>query len=432
MALTLLEKDYFQNPTYENFRKLGEDFFAHNEATPENLQAFSVMVGREREAFRDMLLDLCNDKAAIEDMAQRSYAHQLGNDKIVLFERECDLGNGETGDAKLRLHLYARRDLESWETRHAHQFDLGSFFLTGRGQHDSYRLTDYRAIEGSVAPASETQSPLPGIPEKPVTAYQVYTDVLDDEGNLINYNREYVGNGTLQKNPVQIRDARDPDSNKSSWRMGLPEVHRFSTSAERYSDKESSFNPEFTSTFFVQGPRKDDAAGRKKSMAFIDGETPVEDTIFPVGPIYAPKALEAIIRSYVAVLSAEIEHEHFVKEHKLGIGEALNALLANDYKTTHPFLAKLRDPAFLPDIDEKIDRIREQLAELTADPEKLKQEPQDERTYFLHRLYRELSLTDNDRAPEAHDLKGEFERYTQTLNERFAAEPARRAVAGRG
>lgn len=429
MTLNLTEKDYFKRPTYANFRKLGEDFFAHNESTPENLQAFSTLVGRNREAFRDMLLDLSEDKAALEDMSTRSYSHQLGNDKIVLLERECDLGNGQTGDAKLRLHLYSRRELESWETRHSHQFGLGSCFMTGRGQHDSYRLTDYQAIPNSVAPAAETQAPLAGIPQKPVTAYNVYSDVLDADGELIDYKREYIGDGTLQKNPVQIRDARDPDAERSSWRMGLPEVHRFSTAAERYTDRiENTFNPEFTSTFFVQGPRRDDAAGRKKSMAFIDGTTPVADEIFPVGPTYSPSALEATIRSYVAVLSADIEHERFVKDNGLQVGEVVNALLANDYKTTHPFRAKIRNSSAFPDIDQKINGIKAELAELTANPDMLKQEPQDERTYFLHRLHREISLTNETTKPEQHDIKGAFEQYTAALDDLYTQNaPTKRA-----
>lgn len=424
MSSHFVKHDYFKHPTYDNFCRLCDGLLAVHSATPDQLEYFARLIGSNREAFRDMLTDLCKYRAAMEDVAARSYPHQLGNAKIVLFERACDVGNGQTGEARLRLHIYPRKKLTSWETRHSHQFDVGSCILTGLARHSPYRLTEYRPIEGSLAPATETDFPLPGRPEEPATAYQVYSDVLDPvTGELVGYKREYVGNARLQTMPVQFRGPGE------SWQMRLPEVHRFSTVAEYYTARtDNTFRPKVTSTFFVQGPRRDDAKGRTTSMAFIDGEIPEKNRLFSVAQAYSPRVFEALIRNYTATLSAEIEHEKFVQDNNLGTGELVDALLTADFQTNHPLLARLRNLETVPDLEHQITAIKERLAVLSERPEKLREEAQDEYSYFVHKLHRQLAKKNPSVLPEEHALEAEFQKYAQALHDRYGAPSFRNGV----
>jgi hypothetical protein len=77
------------------------------------------------------LLGVLSNQTAIANIAAKSYSHENGFDKIILFENEL---------FKLRLHLWLKDNIKYSENIHNHRWDFCSKILLGSYKFENFQL----------------------------------------------------------------------------------------------------------------------------------------------------------------------------------------------------------------------------------------------------------------------------------------------------
>lgn len=102
-----------------------------------------------RDAVLKILDAIIQDDKALREIANRSYRHTLGFEKIVILDPGITLENGSKGYGyQLRLHIWQPENgtsLPMLESMHEHSFDFISHLLTGGMENHCYtieQLTD--------------------------------------------------------------------------------------------------------------------------------------------------------------------------------------------------------------------------------------------------------------------------------------------------
>lgn len=87
---------------------------------------------------------IIQDRAALEEIASRSYRHTLGFEKVVILDPGITLENGNKGYGyQLRLHIWQPENgtsLPMLESMHEHSFDFISHLLTGKMENHCYAI----------------------------------------------------------------------------------------------------------------------------------------------------------------------------------------------------------------------------------------------------------------------------------------------------
>lgn len=94
-----------------------------------------------RDATLQLLTELLTDRAALAEIAARSYTHSLGFKKITILEPVIELPDGSKSTYQVRLHLWlpSNKSVPLVESKHEHSFDFISRLLVGEMENQCYR-----------------------------------------------------------------------------------------------------------------------------------------------------------------------------------------------------------------------------------------------------------------------------------------------------
>lgn len=92
---------------------------------------FHYNIQNERQSLIKTIMDIINDPSKLSKVANSSYSHTLGFDKIVIKE------NNKTGE-KLRLHIWWPEGPLSDDNIHPHRWSFNSIILIGELENKIY------------------------------------------------------------------------------------------------------------------------------------------------------------------------------------------------------------------------------------------------------------------------------------------------------
>ena len=120
--------------------------FSENEITEEDIGYFKENFDKEKVV--SILRDVLSDEDLLKTIADRSYTHALGFDKIVLIDLSKDIKDCDT-KTQLRLHLWdAQNDaVPMVESMHEHSFNFISTVLSGRLENQIFKVKDISESE---------------------------------------------------------------------------------------------------------------------------------------------------------------------------------------------------------------------------------------------------------------------------------------------
>lgn len=112
------------------------------------------MVGSifEKESVIQIITDVLNNPELLQKVANRSYTHALGFDKIVLMDLRKDVPN-VAQKTQLRLHIWNPENtgaLPIVEALHEHSFDFVSTVLTGHLENQQFLLSPLSKREEAI------------------------------------------------------------------------------------------------------------------------------------------------------------------------------------------------------------------------------------------------------------------------------------------
>ncbi len=126
----VLNMSYYQNVS---------DFITSNFAE-KTIESSDLLIFKEhvnKDIFLEILNEIINNDILLSRIADRSYTHALGFDKIVLIDLNKDYGLNKT---QLRLHLWHPQhdSLPITESLHEHSFNFISMVLNGELENQSF------------------------------------------------------------------------------------------------------------------------------------------------------------------------------------------------------------------------------------------------------------------------------------------------------
>lgn len=127
-----------QNKVYNEVFNNIERNFKNKEINVNDIPQFKQMMDKNK--LIQILKEIINDDFLLEKIANRSYTHALGFDKIVLIDLKKDLGINNK--VQLRFHIWDNKNdaLSVLEAMHEHSFNFVSLVLSGKLENQSFDM----------------------------------------------------------------------------------------------------------------------------------------------------------------------------------------------------------------------------------------------------------------------------------------------------
>jgi len=349
----------------------------------------------DKRLVRNLVGSILEDEEALLAIAQRSYPHPIGFDKLVLHDHS-------QGDPrhhfKLRLHIYWRSPQEvAAELNHLHRFEMASSPITGELTNHLYAVRWFEG-EGGVV----THPGGAGGEVKRLYAYSGY---------------ERGPDGTLRKRFLGCAGLERLESVTyvpgQSYVQSLEHAHYVETNAET-----GHTNGDICSTVFLHGAALTDAAGRR--LPFLFEENRVPDTTVARINALAVGDLDRSLRRYRSLLDESLHFYDWLYDARYG--RNLSVGLVAGY-----FLCEAFDSLHTLEMWEKhrhacVDVLRTReamLGKLLRKEVRVESLPQEERNtrYFQQLVNKawEHPGGAKDWLSQYGDLVKEFERYLGAL-----------------
>lgn len=128
-------------PTYKELQKTLTSYFGKHSVQAGHVKMVSSLFGVD--TVRSIITDVINNPVLLETIANRSYTHALGFDKIVLMDLSKDVPKVKQ-KTQLRLHIWNPENTNALpivESLHEHSFDFISTVLTGHLENQQFLLS---------------------------------------------------------------------------------------------------------------------------------------------------------------------------------------------------------------------------------------------------------------------------------------------------
>jgi fructose-1,6-bisphosphatase/inositol monophosphatase family enzyme len=310
-------QNYFDDPTLAHAREATKLYAkSHQQGSLDPLNMFALAFAEKRLTV-GLINSIIDDPEALDYIAQRSYPHPIGFDKLVLYQ------DPDTG-FKFRLHIYWRGNQRAdMERTHLHRFEMASAIITGELTNHEWETieTDLETdlISGIEAkPSHDSTSE-----QQRMAAYTGYW--RDPEGVL---HKQYLGHVKLQ------RATSLTHVSGKSYAQELDMAHYVETNAEK-----GTGNGDVCSTIYIHSGGKTDKAGRKIPILFEEFRLASDDEIIEPIPNITRETLRSSLEKYRDLVQQSIEFYDWLYDPKhgrnLSVGMIAGYLLSDSYSDPH-------------------------------------------------------------------------------------------------
>tara|TARA_Y100001960_G_scaffold334195_1_gene447108 strand:+ start:10340 stop:11314 length:975 start_codon:yes stop_codon:yes gene_type:complete len=135
-----MRKNMKQNSQFTRIFNSIADNFKEKEIHYSDMDYFKNLI--DKKTLRIVLKEILNDDYLLEKIANRSYTHALGFDKIVLIDLQKDLDI--KNKVQLRFHIWDNKNeaLSVLEAMHEHSFNFISLVLTGKLENQCFDMSE--------------------------------------------------------------------------------------------------------------------------------------------------------------------------------------------------------------------------------------------------------------------------------------------------
>lgn len=131
------------NPEFSKlFKKIREEF-SEREISSSDIPLFRSIM--DKSILIKVLKEILSSDILLDRIANRSYTHALGFDKIVLIDlaKDCNINN----KVQLRFHIWDNKNdaLDSLESMHEHSFNFISLVLSGKLENQCFEMKEVNA-----------------------------------------------------------------------------------------------------------------------------------------------------------------------------------------------------------------------------------------------------------------------------------------------
>ncbi len=314
-GVTAALQSFFDAPALNTARDLMKTYFSHHQQGDiESLEKVTSVFASKQRVVK-MVDSVLADEEELKGIAERSYPHPIGFDKLVLYH---DKDSG----FKLRLHVYWRGNQRAaMELTHLHKFEMASAIVAGELTNHIWKVKEFdnsanlvRGIQTDETDGSREQ--------KHAYAYSGYR--RDAQGVL---HKSFLGEVTLERGETKTLVSGQ------SYAQLLSDAHYVETNAET-----GMSNGDICSTIYIHGPSLADESGRKIPILFEFKRVADDKVIEPI-PSMTPDYLRGQLNKYRNFLQQSIEFYDWLYDEKhgrnLSVGMIAGYLLAESHKNPH-------------------------------------------------------------------------------------------------
>ncbi len=313
-----LEK-FLKTPSMDTARDVMRLYFkGHQQGDIEPLNKIASAFSDKRTTLA-IVDSLLNDPDMLDYIAERSYPHPIGFDKLVLFHDE------ET-NFKFRLHIYWRGNQRaSMERLHLHRFEMASAIITGELTNHTWGVTKYVPEAANDIMPSMALNELDPLSTKQVMMHAYSGYWRDAKGVL---HKKHLGHCELS------RLTSETHVSGQSYAQILEDAHYVETNAET-----GLSNGDVCSTIYIHSGGLKDDGGRKMPVLFEDKELDNPDEIIDTIPNISIPKLRQKLEHYKEFLESNLQFYDWLYDEKhgrnLSTGMIAGYLLAEQYHNPH-------------------------------------------------------------------------------------------------
>lgn len=306
----------FDAPSLNTARELMKAYFGHHQQGDiESLEKVTSVFASKMRVSK-IVDSVLADEEEINGIAERSYPHPIGFDKLVLY-------HDQDSGFKLRLHVYWRGNQRAaMERLHLHKFEMASAIVAGELTNHIWKIKEFDNSAGLVR-GIQTEETDGAREQKKMYAYSGYR--RDKEGVLHN---TFLGEALLERGETRTMISGQ------SYAQLLSDGHYVETNAET-----GISNGDICSTIYIHGPSLTDESGRKIPILFEEFRLAADDKVIDPIPSMTPEYLRGQLTKYRDFLNQSIEFYDWLYDEKhgrnLSVGMIAGYLLAESHKNPH-------------------------------------------------------------------------------------------------
>ncbi|MCD8563355.1 MAG: inositol monophosphatase [Alphaproteobacteria bacterium] len=311
-------ESFFAVPSMNTAREVMRLYFkGHHQGDVEALNRIAAAFADKRSTLA-IVDSLLADDEALSYVAERSYPHPIGFDKLVLYHDTAT-------NFKFRLHIYWRGNQRaSMERTHLHRFEMASAIITGELTNHTWGVTRYEADPANdIVPSMAIGNPPPEATRKTMHAYSGYW--RDPKGVL---HKKHLGVCELG------RLTSETHVSGQSYAQILEDAHYVETNAET-----GLGNGDVCSTIYIHSGGLKDVMGRAMPILFEDEELADPDQIIETIPEITVEKLKEKLGHYKDFLESSLQFYDWLYDPRhgrnLSTGMIAGYLLAEHYRNPH-------------------------------------------------------------------------------------------------
>lgn len=308
---------FFDTPNLKNAKAVMKLYFkGHKQGDVEPLKAVAAAFADKRLVL-NIVDSVLEDDDALDYIAERSYPHPIGFDKLVLY-------HDPDTNFKFRLHIYWRGNQRAaMERLHLHRFEMASAIVTGELTNHTWAVTSFDNEEGTIIPGMDIRAETGEREKQDMVAYSGYW--RDPKGVL---HKKHLGPASLE------RLTSDTYVSGQSYAQIVEDAHYVETNAET-----GISNGDVCSTIYIHGEGLSDSEGRGIPILFEDEELDNPDEIIePILQLTKTELVESLTK-YKIFIEQSLEFYDWLYDEKhgrnLSVGMVAGYLLAEHYRNPH-------------------------------------------------------------------------------------------------